>query len=237
MEQTPVDHLNILELVRTLDPLNSNIRAKPSTLRSNSSVPTNSTNQANNAPTSGNNAANSINGNPSYSNINLNVISTGNSALLVAAGINHPSALSVNYLTSQLNKNTDFGKFMLQPLDFCYSDESNIRFSIINAINLCVTVIAYATHGTRAHQMLSILNILIPQYTDHLKEQTDAKAFIQSSKNEYFLINKIAVALKTMVHCADILARTFAGPKLEGKTAKNNSNRSPSILPDEDSTR
>lgn len=36
----------------------------------------------------------------------------------------------------------------IRALDFCYDDQT-VRFSIIDAINLCVTVVAYATHTYR----------------------------------------------------------------------------------------
>lgn len=36
----------------------------------------------------------------------------------------------------------------IKALDFCYDDQS-VRFSIIDSINLCVTVVAYATHAYR----------------------------------------------------------------------------------------
>jgi hypothetical protein len=51
----------------------------------------------------------------------------------------------------------------IKALDFCYSDDQTIRFNIIDAINLCVTVVAYATHAYRSNQMLIILDCLIPR--------------------------------------------------------------------------
>lgn len=36
----------------------------------------------------------------------------------------------------------------IKALDFCYDDQT-VRFNIIDAINLCVTVVAYATHAYR----------------------------------------------------------------------------------------
>ena len=37
--------------------------------------------------------------------------------------------------------------------DFCYRDDLD-EFSVIDAINLCITVIAYACDSTRSVQML-----------------------------------------------------------------------------------
>jgi hypothetical protein len=246
MEQNPIDSINLLELVRLLDPAYSSIRSKTSAQYSNSSNGSNYINSTTNTPNlNANVTTNNGNSNGNYSNqqnmglssLNLNLISTGNSAILMAAGINYNNAL---HLTNQINKQDSRG--MMQPLDFCYTDDLNSKFCIVDAVNLCVTVVAYATHASRAYQMLQIVEILVPKYLEHLKHQTEVTASLKSVKLEYNLINKISIALKTMVHCADLLTRTFGGPKLEGlnasyKNSKVASIRSPSILPDEDSMR
>lgn len=170
----------------------------------------------------------------------------------------------------QANKNAETFKNNIQSmktLDFCYQDEQNIKFNMIDSINLCVTVIAYATYTTRAGQMLNILNVIVPRYVNYLKEETekvssrnkistnfghlhhlDSKQMnnelSQKARNEFFQLQKISVSLKTLVHLSDYLTRVYSGPRNETMNAstKNNQqntshNRSPSIIPDEDSMR
>lgn len=190
---------------------------------------------------------------------------------------------------------------LIKALDFCYSDDQTIKFNIVDAINLCVTVVAYATHAYRSTQMLIILDVLIPRYLNKIKEETEtlisnhklmmssglasssgpssaglgspmsptggltASAGLglptgdkqptnasqyhletmQQAKNEFNLIQKLSVSIKTLVNTSDFLARIYSGPKMDNinfanKTNtnnKNSTNRSPSIMPDEDSMR
>ena len=169
---------------------------------------------------------------------------------------------------SGVNKNSESYKNMLKALDFCYSDDGTIRFNMIDGINLCVTVIAYATHAFRANQMLTILDVVIPRYLDNIKNETDKisanykftgfhmppdkshsahnNEMTQQARSELANIQKIAVSIKTLVNTSDFLARTYSGPKAD-KTEnatntknfqnKSSMNRSPSIMPDEDSMR
>jgi hypothetical protein len=167
-------------------------------------------------------------------------------------------------------------KSNIKALDFCYSDE-NQKFNCVDAINLCVTVVAYAAHAHRASQMLTILDVVIPRYLNHIKQETDTLVnsnkptgfgslidkqatmhyhmdIVNQARNEFAALQKISVSIKTLVSVSDFLTRTYTGPRSENsnfntqKTNNNNnsspnphtrnsSNRSPSIMPDEDSTR
>lgn len=159
----------------------------------------------------------------------------------------------------------------LKALDFCYSDDQNIRFNMIDSINLCVTVIAYATHAYRANQMLTILDVIIPRYFSHLKQETDALIYANKSSGfsfmsqsekmggshyhaeivckariEFLQLQKVSVSLKTLANASDFLTRTYTGPRSDTTASsskqnqsnfRNSHNRSPSIMPDEDSMR
>lgn len=169
------------------------------------------------------------------------------------------------------NKNSDTLKSIqgMKTLDFCYQDDQNIKFNMIDSINLCVTVIAYATYTTRASQMLNILNVIVPRYVTYLKEETEKltnsiksnsfghgnvhdkqlnSELSQKARNEFVQLQKISVSLKTLVHLSDYLTRVYTGPRNTDTTTssiktaqtnnqRNSHNRSPSIIPDEDSMR
>ena len=161
----------------------------------------------------------------------------------------------------------------IKTLDFCYLDEN--KFTINDAVNLCVATVAYASNANRASQMLVILDVLIPRYLNHVKSETDkiqvnnksprfktkkantapVNETTQQARVELGIIQKIAISIKNLVHASDFLMRTYKFDKNERNEkseiikvtkASNNfdpnasllrssTNRSPSILPDEDS--
>ena len=189
-------------------------------------------------------------GTPSKDANNPNTTNNNNSlhppsAILAAAGINAAGILNAGHTTGSSNNNlvksNDGDRNNIKPLDFCYSELANNKFSMIDAINLCVTVIAYATHENRAYQMLIVLDSIVPQYMEHLKSETDSAETTCTIKKEYEHICKISLALKTMINSIDVIARNFySRTEVLNNNYKNSnsfSHRSPSILPDEDSMR
>lgn len=142
-------------------------------------------------------------------------------------------------------------------LELNYSDET--RFSVIDTVNTCVTVVAYASHTSRSNQMLIILDAILPLYLKHLKSETDSiidqfkgtkfnggrtgrnPDVTRSARLELTTIQKLACALKTLVNTSDFLTRFYSGPKSnETKDSmKENKNKSmvSSIQPDDDSIR
>lgn len=151
-------------------------------------------------------------------------------------------------------------KHLINGLDFNFTDESG--FTLINTVNICVTVVAYASHASRANQMLIILDAILPRYLKHLKAEMD-KVITQSkfvtkfnsstsqeislmARLELSVIQKLSCALKTLVNTSDYLTRVYTGPKSEQKDSIN-VNRpssiqskvkgSPTIMPDDDSIR
>ncbi len=120
-----------------------------------------------------------------------------------------------------------------QPVDHLPTiDPTNDRFSIIDAVNVCVSVVAYATHAQRANQMLIVLNAILPRYLNYIKSETDACQVYQTTKKqmsrpisnsnqevsikaraELVCIQRAACALKTLVNSSDLLTRVYTGPK------------------------
>lgn len=186
----------------------------------------------------------------------------------MASELNNPFGL--NNLTSTANTqmmqkpNDNHNKSIIKALDFCYSDDANAKLNMIDAINLCVTVIAYSAHAKRTNQMLIILDALLPRYLKHIKQQTvkvlnankqqsfylptDKQSYMNQAKQELHTIQKVSIALKTLVNSSEFLTRVYnqsaktesTGPvpsKISVSLNPNSANRSPSILPDEDSMR
>ncbi|CAF0895311.1 unnamed protein product [Rotaria sp. Silwood1] len=127
----------------------------------------------------------------------------------------------------------------IKTLDFCYADDDTI-FTLLNCIDVCVTVVAYAPDSIRSLQMLGIIDLLLPKYLDYLKDRTCKNDAQKHGREEIKIIEKLSIAIKTMISASETLTRTFVGPKhetLTGASYKHSrgSNRSPSIVPDEDS--
>ncbi|CAF0992403.1 unnamed protein product [Rotaria sordida] len=127
----------------------------------------------------------------------------------------------------------------IKTLDFCYADDDTI-FTLLNCIDVCVTVVAYAPDSIRSLQMLGIIDLLLPKYLEYLKDRTNKNDTQKYGREEIKIIEKLSVAIKTMISASESLTRTFVGPKhetLTGASYKHSrgSNRSPSIVPDEDS--
>jgi hypothetical protein len=90
--------------------------------------------------------------------------------------------------------------------------------------------------------MLGIIDLLLPKYLEYLKERTNKNDSQKHGREEVKIIEKLSTAIKTMIGASESLTRTFVGPKhetLTGASYKHSrgSNRSPSIVPDEDSMR
>ncbi|CAF3737280.1 unnamed protein product, partial [Adineta steineri] len=127
----------------------------------------------------------------------------------------------------------------IKTLDFCYADDDTV-FTLLNCIDVCVTVVAYAPDSIRSLQMLGIIDLLLPKYLEYLKDRTNKTDSQKQGREEMKIIEKLSIAIKTMINSSESLTRTFVGPKhdtLTGASYKHSrgSNRSPSIVPDEDS--
>lgn len=160
-----------------------------------------------------------------------------------------PSGNMVNRIVASDTTSENYNN-MIKALDLCYieDDPNNNRFAIINAINLCVTVVAYATHANRANQMMIILDAIIPRYLEYLKAETEQvqssnssnlpfkpnaspnmnyqQETVQKARAELISIQKISVAIKTLVQNSDYLTRTYTGPRTEAAVSSKTNNNS-----------
>ena len=85
--------------------------------------------------------------------------------------------------------------------------EESDTLTIMDAINMCVTVVAYACDSVRAMQMLTVLEAILPQYLEHLQKGTDKDDNPTVAKAELAVIGNLAVAMKALLSCVDSLAR------------------------------
>ncbi|CAF3810181.1 unnamed protein product, partial [Didymodactylos carnosus] len=178
--------------------------------------------------------------------------------LLIALEYNHSDALRDEYSILELVKDDkqtttvtagiqalsgsalgSAGVTGIKTLDFCYAEDDSF-FTLLNCFDVCVTVVAYAPDSIRSLQMLGIIDLLLPRYLEYLKYRTTTNDSQEQARDEMKIIEKLSVAIKTMITASETLTRTFAGPKhetLSGTSYKHSrgSNRSPSIVPDEDS--
>ena len=90
--------------------------------------------------------------------------------------------------------------------------------------------------------MLGILDLLLPKYLEYLKDRTNKDNSQGHSREEVKIIEKLSTAIKAVISASESLTRAFVGPKhdtIAGASYKHSrgSNRSPSVVPDEDSMR
>ncbi len=73
-----------------------------------------------------------------------------------------------------------------------------------------------------------------------MKDRTNKSDIQKQGREEIKIIDKLSIAIRTMINASESLTRTFVEPKSEILTGGNykysrSSHRIPSIVPDEDS--
>ncbi|CAD5116523.1 DgyrCDS5405 [Dimorphilus gyrociliatus] len=132
------------------------------------------------------------------------------------------------------------GSLPLSALDLCYTEDPD-AFQMIDSINMCVTVVAYAPDSPRSMQMLTVLEALLPQYLNHLAKQTDKLDSVTAAKEEVTAISNLAVSVKALVMSCEPFTRNFSAPQRHLETVNtsvklthnHNHHHRPSIYPDE----
>lgn len=107
------------------------------------------------------------------------------------------------------------GEKPLKVQDLCYENEEN-DYSVVEAIAVCVTVVAYAPESSRSLEMLTVLKAIIPYYLEHCKKQTSraAKSEIASNaRHELNIITSIAASARAMIAACESFSRNYTGPQ------------------------
>ncbi|KAM7300742.1 protein unc-80 homolog [Ixodes scapularis] len=112
----------------------------------------------------------------------------------------------------------------LRALDFCYQMDPD-TLTILDAVSLCVTVVSYASDSHRGHQMLTILEAVLPFYLHHLQSLTTRKETPGGPRTELQMIHSVSVCMKTLISNCEALTRNYTGPQkaidLRGSSIKN----------------
>ncbi|XP_049834730.1 protein unc-80 homolog isoform X4 [Schistocerca gregaria] len=108
----------------------------------------------------------------------------------------------------------------LKAIDFCYHDE-NEMVTVLDCISLCVMVVAYAADSVRGHQMLTILEAILPCYLQHIQ----LPSYKKEGKTEKEIIHQLAVAMRTLVNNCEALAKNYNGPQRASPEHKGSSQR------------
>ncbi|XP_058983125.1 protein unc-80 homolog isoform X2 [Musca domestica] len=109
----------------------------------------------------------------------------------------------------------------LKAIDFCYHDEDG-DVTVLDCITLCVMVVSYSAESTRGYQMLIILEAILPCYL----QQIQSPSYIPlQGKSERDIILQLAVAIRTMVHNCEGLAKSYNGPYRNSPDHKGSSQR------------
>ncbi|XP_021940294.1 protein unc-80 homolog isoform X4 [Zootermopsis nevadensis] len=108
----------------------------------------------------------------------------------------------------------------LKAIDFCYHDESEM-VTVLDCISLCVMVVAYAADSVRGHQMLTILEAILPCYVQHIQ----LPIYKKEGKTEKEIIHQLAVAIRTLINNCEALAKNYNGPQRASPEHKGSSQR------------
>ncbi|XP_037891733.1 protein unc-80 homolog isoform X5 [Glossina fuscipes] len=109
----------------------------------------------------------------------------------------------------------------LKAIDFCYHDEDG-DVTVLDCITLCVMVVSYSAESNRGYQMLIILEAILPCYL----QQIQSPSYIPlQGKSERDIILQLAVAVRTMVHNCEGLAKSYNGPYRNSPEHKGSSQR------------
>ncbi|XP_076436361.1 protein unc-80 homolog isoform X3 [Babylonia areolata] len=100
----------------------------------------------------------------------------------------------------------------LKALDFCYAADPD-TFDMMDVINMCVTVIAYAPDSFRTVQMLMVLEMVIPRYLEHLCRETMHRDSSSMARAEMSVITNIAAAIRALINCSDFFTRSMSVPQ------------------------
>ncbi|XP_064639472.1 protein unc-80 homolog [Lineus longissimus] len=119
------------------------------------------------------------------------------------------------------------GDMPLKALDFCYEMDPD-TFSMIDAINVCVAVVAYASDSYRGMQMLTILEAIVPFYLRKMKTETNKLQTPIAARQEINTISNMAVSMRALINSCEALTRlvkNISGPQRHIENVNANVNK------------
>ncbi|XP_078578406.1 protein unc-80 homolog isoform X2 [Branchiostoma floridae x Branchiostoma japonicum] len=112
----------------------------------------------------------------------------------------------------------------LQTLDYFYADDPP-DMTIIEAMNVCITVVAYAADSLRSIQMLCVLEALVPFYMRHLMKETNRRDSISAAKEELTSIEQLAVSMEALTQSCEPFNRTISASILRSNDTTGSVNK------------
>ncbi|KAK6194683.1 hypothetical protein SNE40_000272 [Patella caerulea] len=109
----------------------------------------------------------------------------------------------------------------LRALDFCYENDPD-DFDLMDVINMCVTVVVYGPDSYRSGQMLTVLEVIIPRYLQHLKKETAARDNPTAARAEIDSISRIAISLRALLSCCEYFTRPMSIPQRQMESVNSN---------------
>uniref|UniRef100_A0A1I7ST06 UNC80 domain-containing protein n=1 Tax=Bursaphelenchus xylophilus TaxID=6326 RepID=A0A1I7ST06_BURXY len=116
----------------------------------------------------------------------------------------------------------------LKALDLCYRDDPNTFLLLPDAIASCVTVCAFAPESKRSHQMLLIMQAVIPHLLNNLEHETTRQNNIPSAlKQEITAYTTICVEMRALINSCETLSR---GPTRAFEAVSGGNDRGKSFI-------
>ncbi|KAI6188392.1 Protein unc-80 [Aphelenchoides besseyi] len=96
----------------------------------------------------------------------------------------------------------------LKALDLCYRDDPNSFLMLPDAMASCVTVCAFSSESKRSHQMLLIMQAILPHFIAHQEAETlNQNNSPAALKHEITSYTTMCVEMKTLVNSCEALLR------------------------------
>ncbi|XP_021380201.1 protein unc-80 homolog isoform X3 [Mizuhopecten yessoensis] len=102
------------------------------------------------------------------------------------------------------------GEKPLRALDFCYENDPD-RLEMIEVINMCVTVIGYAPDSFRSVQMLTVLEVVVTRYLEHLRLETTRQDNPPAARAEITIITNMGISIRALLSCCEYFTRGLGG--------------------------
>ncbi|KAH7731934.1 protein unc-80 [Aphelenchoides avenae] len=118
----------------------------------------------------------------------------------------------------------------LKAIDLCYREDPNSFNILTDAIASCVTVCAFAPESKRCHQMLLVMQAILPYCLENMELETQRNNNHSSAlKHEVAAYTTLCVEMKALINGCEILAR---GPTRTFDLVNTVSDRGKSFIAD-----
>ncbi|KAI6240158.1 Protein unc-80 [Aphelenchoides fujianensis] len=96
----------------------------------------------------------------------------------------------------------------LKALDLCYRDDPNSFLLLPDAMASCVTVCAFSPESKRSHQMLLVMQAILPHFITHQESETSRQNNSGAAiKHEITCYTTMCVEMKALVNSCETLSR------------------------------